>query len=98
MGKTPDVQYTEREKRINDAIQTTDNYERLSQIKAPILIIAGAKDRLIQVENSKILASRIPDSELVILENSGHGFISDALEESSKAILDFFTATFQSST
>ena len=45
--------------------------------------------RLIPSENSQILASRVANSELVILENAGHGFISDSAEESSKIILQF---------
>jgi pimeloyl-ACP methyl ester carboxylesterase len=65
-----------------------NTYERLPQIKAPTLVIAGDADRLIPPENSRILASRIPDAELVIMENAGHGFFSET-PESTKAILDF---------
>jgi len=71
------------------AIMRHDTYDRLPQIEAPTLVIAGSADRLIQVENSRFLASQIPGAELVILENAGHGFITDAQEETSKAILDF---------
>jgi len=66
-----------------------DTYDRLPQINAPTLVIAGARDRLISPENSRILASRIPGAELVILENAGHGFISDTAEESSAKIISF---------
>jgi pimeloyl-ACP methyl ester carboxylesterase len=61
----------------------------LPQIKAPTLVIAGNADRLIPYENSRILASRIPNAELVILENASHGFITDAKEETEKAVLGF---------
>jgi len=50
-----------------EAIILHDTYERLPQIKAPTLVIAGTADRLIPVENSRILASRIPNAELVIM-------------------------------
>lgn len=70
-------------------VLTFDSYDRLPEIKAPTLVICGAEDRLIPSENSQILASKIVDSELVILENAGHGFISDSAEESSKMILQF---------
>jgi len=66
-----------------------NSYDRLREIKAPTLVICGAQDRLIPHENSRVLASRIPGSELVVLEKAGHGFISDSAEESSKIILDF---------
>lgn len=71
------------------AMVTHDTYERLSQITAPTLVIAGSADRLLPVENSRLLASRIPNAELVIMENTGHGFIVDAGEEATRVILDF---------
>jgi len=70
-------------------IRSHDTYDRLPQIKAPTLVIAGDADRIIPAGNSKILASRIPSAELVILKNSGHGFFGDAARESIGAILDF---------
>ena len=70
-------------------ILTHDTFDRLSDIKAPTLVLTGAKDRLISPENSRILASRIPGAELVIFENAGHGFISDTADESSKTIIKF---------
>ena len=75
--------------RQGQAIMGHDTFDRLPEIKAPTLVIAGSADRLIRVENSRLLASRIPGAELVILENAGHGFITDAQEEASKAIMDF---------
>ena len=71
------------------AIAGHNTYDRLPEIKAPTLVITGSGDRLIPPENSKVLASRIPGAELVMLENAGHGFISDAAPEATKAILDF---------
>jgi pimeloyl-ACP methyl ester carboxylesterase len=71
------------------AIMAHDTYERLPQITAPTLVIAGNADRLIPAENSKILASRIPNAELVILENAGHGFFGDAAVEATRVMLDF---------
>ena len=70
---------------------THDTYDRLPQIKAPSLVMCGARDRLIPPENSKILASRIPGAELVIFERAGHGFISDTADESSDKIVRFLS-------
>ncbi|MFQ5924834.1 MAG: alpha/beta fold hydrolase [Dehalococcoidia bacterium] len=72
-----------------EAIMGHDTYERLPQIKAPTLVIAGTGDRLIPVENSRILASRIPNAELVLFEGAGHGFLLEVEEEANKAVLDF---------
>ena len=75
--------------RQGEAIMRFNAYERLPEIKAPTLVMAGTADRLIPVENSRIIASRIPGAELVIFENMGHGFLGEVLEEANKAVLDF---------
>ena len=71
------------------AIMGHDTYDRLPQLQAPTLIIAGTADRLVPVENSRIIASQIPNAELVILENMGHGYLVEAAGEANKAILNF---------
>jgi 3-oxoadipate enol-lactonase len=71
------------------AMARHDTYDRLPGIKAPTLVISGGADRIVPVENSRLLASRIPHAELVILENAGHGFTVDAADEASRIILDF---------
>ena len=70
-------------------ILSHDTYDRLPQIKAPTLVLSGARDRLIPHENSEILASRIPGAELVIFEKAGHGFVTDTADESSEKIIRF---------
>jgi len=71
------------------AIIGHDTYELLPKIKLPTLVIAGDDDRLIPIENSRILASRIPEAELVILKGVGHEFFIEDAEEVNKTILDF---------
>ena len=69
------------------AIASHNTYDRLPQIKVPTLVIAGDADRIIPHENSKIIASRIPGAELVIIPNAGHGFTE--APEATTTILDF---------
>jgi 3-oxoadipate enol-lactonase len=71
------------------AIMGHDTYKLLPRIKLPTLVIAGDKDRLIPVENSRVLASRIPGAELVILKGAGHEFFIEDTEEVNRIILDF---------
>jgi 3-oxoadipate enol-lactonase len=73
------------------AIAGHDTYERLPDIKAPTLVIAGDADKLVPVENSRLIASRIPHAELVILPNMGHGFNIEAADEVNDIILDFLS-------
>ena len=75
--------------RQGEAIMGFNAYDRLPEIKAPTLVMAGTADRLIPVENSRIIASRISGAELVIFENMGHGFLGEAVEEVNKTVLDF---------
>jgi 3-oxoadipate enol-lactonase len=74
--------------RHRQAIMAHDTYERLTEIKAPTLVINGDADRVVPVENARILASRIPNAELKIFKNTGHGMI-EAGEELNRIILDF---------
>ena len=72
-----------------EAVMGHDTYELLPKIELPTLVIAGDNDRLIPVENSRILASRIPEAELVILRGVGHEFFIEDAEEANKRVLDF---------
>jgi 3-oxoadipate enol-lactonase len=71
------------------AVAGHNTYDRLPEIKVPTLVIAGDADGLFSVENSRLLASRIPNVELVVLKNVAHSFHIEAAEEANKIILDF---------
>ncbi|MFC1921480.1 alpha/beta fold hydrolase [Chloroflexota bacterium] len=71
------------------AAATHDTFDRLPEIKLPTLVIAGDADRLIPVENSPIIASGIPGAELVILKGIGHGFYTEARDETGRIVIDF---------
>jgi pimeloyl-ACP methyl ester carboxylesterase len=76
-------------KRQAEAVAGFDTYDRLQQIGAPTLILAGTTDQLIPSENSRILASRIPDAKLVLFEGAGHGYLWEAEEEANQIVRDF---------
>jgi pimeloyl-ACP methyl ester carboxylesterase len=66
-----------------------DTYDRLPEINVPTLVITGDADGIFSVENSRLLASRIPGAELVMLKNVAHSFIIEAAEEANKIVLGF---------
>lgn len=72
-----------------EAAMMHDTYDRLPEIKVPTLVIAGMEDKLFSAENSRILSSRIPGAELVILDGVGHFMSVEAPEAVNKAIHDF---------
>ncbi|MEV6872879.1 alpha/beta hydrolase [Amycolatopsis sp. NPDC051128] len=47
----------------------------LSAIHQPVLVANGDHDRMVPTENTRDLARRLPDSELVIYPDAGHGGI-----------------------
>lgn len=61
------------------------NLVKLKSIKTPTLLIWGAKDTWIPLGNGKRMDSMLPNSKLVILENSGHV----PMEENPKESLEF---------
>ena len=71
------------------AIRSYDTRERLDQISAPCLVIAGAQDVLIPEEEQKTLLEDIPDTRWLCLQGSGHGVHADQAERFNNAVLDF---------
>jgi proline iminopeptidase len=56
-----------------DAItEEWDLTPRLSEISAPTLILVGEDDFICPPSRAKIMHERIPNSELVVFEKSGH--------------------------
>ena len=77
-------------KRQSEAIlESPDVYDRLPDIKVPTLVVAGDKDMAVNPENSHLLASIMPNSELVIMKNVGHMIGMQAPDEFNKILLDF---------
>ncbi|WP_211317962.1 alpha/beta fold hydrolase [Deinococcus yavapaiensis] len=55
-----------------------DLAERLHEIQVPMLVTVGRHDWITPLKTSEEIAANLPNSELVIFENSGH---SPQLEE-----------------
>lgn len=51
-----------------------NTYERLPQIKCPVLIVHGEKDVLIPPENALIMKARLEHAELLMIPDAGHGY------------------------
>ncbi|MFX1410064.1 MAG: alpha/beta fold hydrolase [Promethearchaeota archaeon] len=72
-------------------VETFDTYDRLSEINIPTLIIHGTEDRIVPVENAKILAEKIPSAELILFENAGHGVIIQDYKFWTQKVIEFLT-------
>jgi pimeloyl-ACP methyl ester carboxylesterase len=74
-----------------NAVYAFDAYDRLSLLAVPTLILTGADDVLIPPENSRIIAERIPNSQLIEFPQAGHLFFIEKADEVNQALIDFFS-------
>ena len=73
------------------AMRAFSSGPRLSRIQAETLVATGADDMLVPPGNSRILASRIPRAQLVLIPDLGHRAIWEAPEEMAELVSDFLT-------
>ncbi len=72
------------------AIARHHTLPRLSQIRAPTLVITGDADRLVPPQNSQVLARSIPGARLLMLPGAGHCFPLEREAETVQALRDHF--------
>jgi len=53
----------------------TGTTERLGEIGSPVLLVAGTDDCLVIPENSRFMSKKIPNAQLEMIENAGHGLM-----------------------
>jgi pimeloyl-ACP methyl ester carboxylesterase len=63
--------------------------DRLSSITKPTLLIVGDQDLLAPPANSIMMAQRIPNSWLVIIQGTGHGMMLQVPNEFSAIVQTF---------
>jgi pimeloyl-ACP methyl ester carboxylesterase len=61
----------------------------LGRIRAPTLVLHGEDDVLVRVANARLLAEGIPDAELHVFPDAGHGFEFERLEETFSIVVDW---------
>jgi len=65
------------------------SYLRLPKIRVPTLVIHGDKDRLVPIENGRVVAARIPGAEFRLIPNAGHVLTTDQPELCKRLMVDF---------
>jgi len=76
------------ERQLNANI-THDTRGRLNQIQTPTLILAGKNDELTPPKMAEELNSDIPNSNLLIFEQGGHGLYWEVPDQFNQAVLAF---------
>jgi pimeloyl-ACP methyl ester carboxylesterase len=67
----------------------TSAYKNIKQIKQPTLILWGAEDLLIPVENAYKFQEDLQNDTLVILEKTGHTPMEESPLKSLEPVIDF---------
>ena len=67
----------------------TNTYKNINYIQQPTLILWGAEDLLIPVENAYKFQEDLPNNTLVILEKTGHTPMEESPLESLEIVLNF---------
>jgi len=73
-----------------DYLQPHITTQQLNRIQTPALIIAGDKD-LIPVRHTLYIREQIPNAQLWILPNCGHGTLQDYPDEFNRKVHTFFS-------
>jgi pimeloyl-ACP methyl ester carboxylesterase len=63
--------------------------DRLGEISKPTLVIAGTDDVLVPPQNARYLVGKIPNSQLVLYEQGGHGLMFQYPEKFSEKVIGF---------
>lgn len=63
--------------------------ERLQEISAPILMVAGADDHAVPVGRVERLQEKLPTARLVVMRQAGHLVQEDVPKEFNRLVLDF---------
>jgi len=79
------------EAQMSAIVLTHDTFDRLPNITAPTLIQAGERDILIPPENADILAIRIPNAQVKLYPNVGHGYFLETGFDAADDVLAFLS-------
>jgi 3-oxoadipate enol-lactonase len=71
-----------------EALAAWDFRDRLGEIAAPTLVIAGAEDPATPPAHAELIAERIPGARLVVLEDASHFAPVEQPEAFAQAVLD----------
>jgi pimeloyl-ACP methyl ester carboxylesterase len=72
-----------------EMLTKVDAREYVGQIKAPMLILAPSNSKMVPMDASKELQSKVPGSRLVVVDGKGHEIYVDQAEKCQKEFLDW---------
>jgi pimeloyl-ACP methyl ester carboxylesterase len=71
-------------------LYTHNRFPALSALRGvPVLVLVGTKDYLTPVTHSEEILKRLPDAQLVKIDNSGHVVMLEKADEVNAALIPF---------
>lgn len=71
------------------AVSKHNTIDRLAQIKALTLVMAGTDDKIVPIEFSRIVAERIPGAKFVEFHRGSHSFFMEMSGRFNREVIDF---------
>jgi pimeloyl-ACP methyl ester carboxylesterase len=72
------------------AAMTFDVNDRLADVEVPTQVLHGTDDRVLPVENGRLLAERLPNTNFIPIEGGSHIFFIEQPEWVNDRLLEFF--------
>ncbi|MGN0637915.1 MAG: alpha/beta fold hydrolase [Huintestinicola sp.] len=72
-----------------DGVPRYDVFEKVGEYSAPVLIMHGTSDRVVNVSYAKKAAESFKNAELILYEGEDHGFSADARKKEFEDISEF---------
>lgn len=78
---------------IRDNSYEPEFRQAITRIQAPVLVIWGKEDRVINYRNAEVFVNQIPDARKVLLEEVGHAPMVEVPEASAQLFREFLAQT-----
>ena len=75
---------------LAESCLTCDTYDRLREIRCPVLVLGGGRDRIVTADGSREIAERL-GCEFHIYENGGHSVYEEQAKDFNRRVSEFFS-------
>ncbi len=79
--------------RVFTSVSIQPTWERLGELKMPVLTFWGAHDRFLPVSQALIAANEIANSKVVISSGAGHWYMIEQADDFNREVVDFLDAS-----
>jgi pimeloyl-ACP methyl ester carboxylesterase len=96
--RVPDRTYAAMVQAEDPWLRSDANRRALANVRAPTLVITGARDVVTPPANSRLLARTVPAARLVLVPRAGHSFLFQVPERTARIVRAFLDQSATAST